>query len=294
MQKFMLTWLTSHLRILNPARFEAACFTFRPATIIKWYRQLVTRKWRFGNQARGGRPRLSETRRDLVIRLKRENPTWGVKRIHGEVCKPGVGLSQSAVRDILRKHFGNPTVPDRGLSWQAFINHYRSTIIACDYFTVETVFLKTWYVLFFIDLMTREITIAGVTQSPSGRWASQQARQLVWDGEWRDKQYLIHDRDGKFSEVFDNVFVSEGIQILKTPPQAPVANAYAERWVRSIRQECLDKVIILNEKHLRMVLDEYVGYYNRRRPHQGIGQRGLSSSPQFPLRFGWMGRFKGR
>jgi putative transposase len=151
------------------------------------------------------------------------------------------------------------------------MTHYKEQILACDFFTIETVFLRTLYVLFFIELGTRRVHFAGCTAHPNGAWATQQARQMAWALEERDVpiRFLIHDRDSKFTEAFDTVFVSERLTIIETPIKAPNTNAYAERWVRSVREECLDKLLILNETHLRRVLRAYVAYYTDERPCQG-------------------------
>ena len=153
--------------------------------------------------------------------------------------------------------------------------HYREQILACDFFTVETVWLQTIYVLFFIELGTRRVYFGGITSNPDQAWVSQQARQMVWklsEGE-KEMGILIHDNDSIFGGAFDAVFESEGIRVIKTPYRAPNANAVAERWVRTVREECLDQILVLSAGHLRRVLVEYVGYYNQSRPHQGIEQR---------------------
>ncbi|MCJ7569083.1 MAG: transposase [Anaerolineales bacterium] len=153
--------------------------------------------------------------------------------------------------------------------------HYKEQLLACDFFTVETIFLKRLYVLFFIELDTRRVHLAGITASPNDFWTTQQARQIIWKLEEKQRtfRFLIHDRDTKLTRLFDNVFCSVGMDIIRTPFRAPQANAYAERWIRSARQECLDHILILNERHLHHVLKEYVAFYNASRPHQGINQR---------------------
>jgi putative transposase len=155
------------------------------------------------------------------------------------------------------------------------MTHYKGQILACDFFTIETLFLKTLYVLFFIDLGTRQVYSAGCTEHPTKAWVTQQARQMAWPLADRETpmRFLIHDRDMKFTQSFDTVFRSEQIKIIRTPYRAPNDNAFAERWVRTVREECLDKLIIINQKYLRRVLVEYISYYNAARPHQGIEQR---------------------
>jgi hypothetical protein len=173
------------------------------------------------------------------------------------------------------------------------MSHYKQQILATDFFTVETVKLQTLYVLFFIELGTRRVHISGATLNPNGAWTTQQARQLIWKMESRKNEFhfLIHENDTKFTDKFDAVFLSEGLHVIRTPYQAPNANAFAERWIRTIREECLDYILILNEVHLRNVLREYVeGYYNSARPHQGISQ----SMPLSPGRLVSSGAVKKR
>ncbi len=167
------------------------------------------------------------------------------------------------------------------------MTHYKEQLIACDFFTVETLTLKTLYVLFFIELGSRKVHRAGVTANPNPTWVTQQARQVMWELEERNPpcRFLIRDRDNKFPQrtgtarAFDTVFRSEGIDVIRTPVRAPNANAYAERWVRTVREECLDHLLVLNQTHLRQVLKTYIEYYNEARPHQGIGQR-IPVSPE--------------
>lgn len=179
------------------------------------------------------------------------------------------------MRNVMRRHH-LPPAPKRGRSsWRTFVNHYRTQMLACDFFTVETVTLQTLYVLFFIELGTRRVHLAGCTAHPNRAWVTQQARQLVWEltDTAHPMRFLIHDRDAKFTASFDQVFASEGIEIVLTPYCAPKANAFAERWVRSVREECLDHLLIVGQRHLRRVLADYGQYYNTARPHQGIQQQ---------------------
>lgn len=191
--------------------------------------------------------------------------------------KLGYEIGISTIRAVLKRHHISPA-PERDRthsSWRTFLNHYRTQMLACDFFTVETVFLKTVYVLFFIDLSTRKVYLAGCTRHPNSAWVTQQARQLTWQLQEQNShtRFLIHDRDTKFTAPFDTVFTSEGVEVVLTPYRAPNANAFAERWIRSVRHECLDQLLIFNEAHLRRVLTEYVDYYNRARPHQGLHQQ---------------------
>jgi putative transposase len=276
--KFMLALLTFKLK--RATQWTAWQLTdviklFQPETVLKWHRELVRRKWTYRRRHSGGRPSTSTEVEQLVIQLARHND-WGYRKIEGELLKLGYHLSVETIRKILKRH-GIPPSAERHFSpgWQHLMTHYKDQLLACDFFTVETLFLQTLYVLFFIELGTRRIHIAGCTAYPNGAWVTQQGRQMVWRLEEHEMpmRFLIHDNDRKFTAAFDTVFASERITVIHTPFQAPNANAFAERWVRTIREECLDKMIILNDEHLRRVLREYTNYYNHARPHQGIAQR---------------------
>ena len=249
---------------------------FQPETILRWHRELVRRKWTYTNKNKGGRPAISKEVENLILRLVRENPRWGYGKIQGELVKLSFKVSQSAVRNILDRH-GIQPVPVRNgsIGWRKLMDHYKEQILACDFFTVETIWLQTIYVLFFIELGSRRVHFAGITTNPNEIWITQQARQLVWELSDRDKplRFLIHDNDRSFSKAFNAVFESEGFHVIHTPFRAPNANAFAERWVRTVREECLDHILILNTAHLSRVLIEFIDYYNVSRPHQGIDQQ---------------------
>jgi putative transposase len=259
------------------AKWRQSLLLFSPETVLTWHRELVRRKWTFGRRRRGGRPRIAPELEALILRLAEENPSWGYLRIHGELVKLGYRVGCSTVRAVLQRH-RVPPAPERkrrGSTWRAFLRHYGHECLATDFFTVETLGLQTLYVLFFIHLGTRRVSLAGCTQHPTSAWVAQQARQMVWpiqDGTLPIR-YLLHDRDTTYCAAFDRVFVSEGVEVIHTPYRAPNANAVAERWIRSAREECLDRLLILNERHLHRVLTEYVAFYNQRRPHQGLDQR---------------------
>lgn len=211
----------------------------------------------------------------MIVRLARENPRMGYDKLHGELLKLGYRLDPATVKNVLYRHQLLPA-PQRGRSsWRTFLNHYRAQMLACDFFTVETIRLETLYVLFFIELGSRRVHLSSCTHSPDSAWVTQQARQLVWhlSDAAQPMRFLMHDRDSKFTTSFDQVFASEGFEIVGTPFRAPKANAVAERWVRSVRHECLDQLLILNQRHLVRVLKEYIHYYNTARPHQGIAQQ---------------------
>jgi hypothetical protein len=194
---------------------------FRPETVLKWHRQLVRRKWTFPCQPSPGRPRLAPEIAALILRLAQENPRWGYGKIQGELQKLGHRVARATVQAVLqRQHV--PPAPYRmqhGSSWRPFLNHYKHQILACDFFTVETLWLKTVYVLFFIELGTRRVHFAGCTTNPTSVWVTQQARHLAWtieDGTL-PQRFLMHDRDSTFTPPFDTVFSSAGVTIVRTP-----------------------------------------------------------------------------
>jgi len=248
-----------------------------PDTVLRWHRDLVRHKWIVAHRARGGRPRIAGEIEALILRSACENPRWGYTRIQGELVKLAYTVGRSTVRDILKRHHV-PSAPGRAsrpTSGHTFLTCHRQQMLACDFFVVETAFLRTLYVLFFIELGSRRVHLAGCTAHPTAAWVTHQARHLSWeiqDGAL-PMRFLIRDRDAKFPATFDTVLKSAGVEIIRTPFQAPNANAVAERWIRSARAEVLNHLLILGERHLWRVLTEYVAYYNHRRPHQGLDQR---------------------
>ena len=245
-----------------------------PETVLRWHRELVRRKWAaFARRRRPGRPRITAEIRELVCRMATDNPSWGYLRIKGELRKLGHAISAATVRRLLRGRGLLPAPRRHGITWGTFLRAHAHSILACDFFTVDTVFLRRLYVFFFFELATRRVFFAGCTAHPDAAWVAQQARQLCWDLDDLDKRptILIRDRDTKFTAAFDDVFRSEGVRIVKTPVQAPKANAFAERWVQTARREACDRMLIFGERHLRAVMIEYVDHYNHARPHRGLG-----------------------
>jgi hypothetical protein len=205
-----------------------------------------------------GRPPLERSLRELILRLADENPHWGYKRIVGELKGLGIPVSATSVRKVLLEAGLQPAPQRTHSSWRAFLRAQASTLLACDFLTVETAFLQRIYVLFFISLATRRIEYVACTSTPDGGWVAQQARNLIMRlGDEQSFRFLVHDRDTKFSHAFAEVFRTEGIRVIRTPVQAPNANAYAERWVRTLRADCLDRILILGRRHLEHVLRVY-------------------------------------
>jgi len=261
--------LLSTLARLLP-RDRWAVFLVTPATLLRWHRDLVRRHWT--QPHRPQRRGLPDETVELVSRLARENPRWGYMRIAGECAKVGVRVSVSSVRNVLRRRRLGPAPRRLGPSWVEFLRAQASGVLACDFFSVETVRIQRLYVLFFIELERRQVFLVGVTAHPDGRWTTQQARNLAMELDDRDRRFkfLIRDRDTKFVTSFDEVFLSECTRVIKTPVRSPQANAYAERFVGTARQECLDWVLIFGREHLERVLVEFVDHYNSARPHRGI------------------------
>jgi putative transposase len=244
-----------------------------PRTLLRWHADLVRRRWACPRRA-PGRPRTAQAICLLVLEMAQDNPGWGYRRIHGELTGLGHTVAPSTVWQILKDAGIDPAPRRSGQTWQAFLAGQAKTILATDFFHIDTVFLRRLYVLFFIEHGTRHVHLAGITAHPTGTWVTQQARNLLMNLEDHADglNFLIRDRDAKFSATLDAVFTAIGVRIIKAPVQAPRANAIAERWIASARRECLDRMLITGEQHLRLVLSEYVDHYNTHRPHRTLQQ----------------------
>lgn len=271
--------LTALARLL-PGGHHQLCLIVSPRTLLRWHADLVRRHWAYPRRV-PGRPRTPQALRALVLEMARDNPSWGYRRIHGELTGLGYKVAPSTIWKIHKDAGIDPAPRRAGLTWRAFLAGQATTILAVDFFHVDTVFLRRLHVLFFIEHGTRRVHLAGVTAHPTGAWVTQQARNLLMNLEGRadSLKFLIRDRDTKFTAAFDAVFTAIGVRIIKTPVRAPRANAIAERWIASARHECLDRMLITGERHLRLVLDEYVDHYNTHRPHRTLHQNPPAGRP---------------
>ncbi len=266
-------WLAALSRLVRRRRWGEV-FPVTPATILRWRRNLVARKWTFTDRRRPGRPGTRRPVKALIVRMARENPTWGHRRIQGELARLGYPIAASTVWEILHAAGIDPAPRRAGPTWRQFLTAQAHAIIACDFLVVETMLLKRLYVLVFIEHGTRRLHLAGVVAHPTGAWMVQQARNLVMDlGErMAGLRLLIHDRDPLFTSTFQEVFTADGLRVITTLPRTPM-NAICERVIGTLRRELLDRILILNERHLACVLQEYLIHYNGHRPHQTRHQR---------------------
>jgi putative transposase len=244
-----------------------------PGTLLAWHRRLVTRKWTY--PGRPGRPAVGQEIRALVLRLAGENPAWGYRRVHGELTHLGHQISEATVRRILRARRCRPAPRGLDTSWRRFLRIQAEGLLACDFFTVDTVFLQRLYVLFVLEIATRRVHILGVTRYPDGAWTARQARNLAMDLAPPDRPVPV-PYPGPRRQVHRRVrrdLRQREHKVVKSAPLAPRANCYAQRWVRTVRSECTDRMLIYGESHLQTVLRTYAGHYNGHRPHQSRNQR---------------------
>jgi len=270
--------LAARAKQLTQRLLEETTVLFTPETVLGWYRKLIAHKYDGSKNCKNpGRPKISQEITDLVIRFKQENPHWGYTRIKDYIVYLGYKIGETTVKNILLANGLEPE-PDipRKTTWKEFIKSHWSVLAACDFFSVELLIkgkLVRCMVLFVIDLSTRKVSIAGIRPRPNGPWMEQIARNLTWeDGLLKGKQYLIHDRDPLYTAKFESILNAAGVEPVKLPPRSPNLNAYAERFVRSIKEECLNHLILSSEEQLRHVLSEYLEHYHHERIHQGINK----------------------
>ena len=275
-QRPTLTWLdraflSAFARLLPMQLRQLRLVSLR--TLLRWHAQLVARRWTYPRR-HPGRPPVTQPVRALVLRLARENPRWGYRRIHGELVGLGHPIAASTVWQILNAAGIDPAPRRSGPTWRQFLAAQTQAILAVDFAHVDTIFRRRLYILLVIEHGRRHVHLAGITAHPTGEWATQQARNLLIDLGDRAKQirFLIRDRDAKFVPAFDAVFAGADIAIIRIPVQAPRANAIAERFIGTLRRECVDHMLIIGRRHLAAVLREFVEHYNTHRPHRSLNQ----------------------
>ncbi|MGB5759561.1 MAG: integrase core domain-containing protein [Acidimicrobiales bacterium] len=244
-----------------------------PDTLLRWHRQRIARHWTQPPARRIGRPPITAELRQLIVRLAHENPTWGHRRIQGELARLGHTIAKTTVWQILTDNNIDPSPNRAEVTWSEFL--HSQVAVACDFFTIDTALLRRYYVLFFIKIDTREVFYAGLTPNPTGAWTTQAARNLFLrhSTQLDGARALVRDRGSQFVDTFDEIFRTEGLKILRTPVRTPVANSFAERWIGSIRRELLDRTIIWNRRQLERLVADYIEHYNAHRPHQSLDQR---------------------
>jgi putative transposase len=265
-----LTWRDRTLFVLLASKLRTwknALVIVQPDTVLRWHRELFRWVWKRRSRPKGkrGRPPLTGEFVALIKRLAKENLRWGAERIRGELIKLGIKVSKSAIQKYIQQVRG----PNSSQNWATFLRNHASQIWACDFLQTYDIFFRTIFVFVIIELGSRRVVHFGVTRNPTDKWAAQQLREATPSGE--GPRYLIRDNDKKYGDSFEQV--AAGIEVLKMPYKAPKANAICERFLGSLRRECLDYILILSERHLHQIVKEYMAYFNNTRPHQGIEQR---------------------
>jgi transposase InsO family protein len=272
--------------VFDRARLTRVLLIVQPATVIGWHRRLVTRHWTQPATAKRGRPPVAAEIRRLAVRIATDNPTWGYRRVHGELHRLGYRVAASTVWKLLRDAGIDPAPNRTGPTWAQFIRSQARAIIATDFCCVDTVTLRRLHVLFFIEIGSRRVHLGGITTNPTRAWTTQAARNFLMAVE-EPFRFVVHDGAGQYSPAFDAVFTGADMTAITTPPRAPKANAYAERWVRTLRQELLDRTLIFNQRQLRTLLSEFIEHYNAHRPHRSLDQHAPNDEPAFvPIRTG--------
>jgi putative transposase len=253
-------------------------FVISPQMLLRWHRELVRKKWTYRRRSAGGRPPITKEVRELIVRMGTENPRWGCIRIRGELGKLGIRVSATKIRTLLRGSGLGPAPRGSGPTWSEFLRSQARGILALDFFTAETLWLRTLFVLFAIEVGSRRVRVLGVTRNPDSAWVTQQARNLTVDGWLKGIRFVIRDRDSKFSGPFDEVFRSEGVRIIRTPIRPPRRTASPSGGFRTVRTECLDWMLLFGRRHLERVLRAFVAHYNEARPHRGLELKPPSAS----------------
>ena len=265
--------LAALLHRLRPQALGRMRLLVRPDTVLRWHRDLVRKRHAARSRpGRPGRPRTVRSVRVLVLRLVRENPAWGYRRVHGELLVPGVKAAPSTVWEILKKAGIDPAPGRSATTWAGFLSSQAEALLACDFFETVTLSGTRVFVLAVIEHHTRRIRVLGATTHPTTSWVAQAARNLVMDLQDAGcrARFLIRDRDGKFPELFDAVLADGGIEVVLSGVRMPRMNSIMERWVQTCRRELLDRTLIWNQHHLLHALREFERFYNGHRPHQGI------------------------
>jgi putative transposase len=248
--------------------WKQALLILKPATLLYWHREAFRLFWKFKTRIRRGRPQLTKELIQLIQQMAKDNPLWGAERIRGELLKLGIRVAKHTIQTYMRRT-RTPHVPTQ--EWSTFLKNHEQDIWACDFLPVIDLFFRHLFVFAIIELGSRRVVHIGVTRHPTNTWVTQQLREATPYGQ--APRFLLFDNDSKYGMAFAQVAASTGIEVLRTPFRAPRANAVCERFLRSVRNECLDYMLILSEEHLYHVMREYVRFFNRARPHQGIDQR---------------------